>query len=437
MAPRLLTRSEFLQTPAAKKPGASYENYARFVARRRAARQSAAAAPEDPTVAATPDNVLRARNAEAVRARIDPELKSILADTDRAASGIELATSTHARRLEPFAGAARERFGRAAEATAGVSQALADRLAGKGAEAGAGLREKLAAINAPDRLTQEVAGGTERFGTGAANAGFGIDSATLDEIISRGAGAEDFAASLPGIAGIAGVRSIGDVRAAGQRSVGEVRKQVPALLAELMNSDRNRELEKANIRTAREIGLQKTEAEKAAAVVAGQKEADKSAQAWARIQQAGERLKMQAGNISFNQAVKASEASLSQKQYELAVKAEERLSKTGKAGFTPAKKQEMAQDAVATASDAFKGAVYDDKGKVKGYDGKEAGRPDEVLRLLLAQGIPISIAIRAIQHFARSKDPSHLKGVTALDEKRGIQVPMWALWQATLGWTKK
>lgn len=252
MPPRTLTRSQFEQHPVAKRPGSSYENYLRFVARRRA---SALAAPAADPLAPTPEPVLRQQTTEAVRAQIDPILKEIMGDTNRAASGIELATQTHARRLEPFAGAARERFGRAAEATAGVAESLANRLAGKGAEAGQGLRAKLAAVNAPDRLTAEVAGGTEKFGRDASTAGFGIDSAALEEIISRGAGAEDFAAAMPGIANIAGVRSIGDVRSAGQRSVADVRGKIPGMVGNLMESARDREVQKGIAK----LGLQETQ----------------------------------------------------------------------------------------------------------------------------------------------------------------------------------
>lgn len=406
MAPPItLTPQQFAQHPAARKPGASYQGYLRFVANRRGAALAGASA--DP-LAPTPEPVLRQQTTEAVRAQIDPILKNIMGDTSRAAQGIELATQTSARRLEPFAGAAKERFARAAEATAGVSQALADRLAGKGTEAGQGLREKLAAINAPARLTQEVAGGTEQFATDAANAGFGIDSAALDEIISRGAGAEDFAAALPGIANIAGIRSIGDVKAAGQQSLADVRGKVPGLIANLMDSARSREVQKGIAK----LGLQETQVRTAAAAkadaagaqAAAVAAADKSAQAWARIQQAGERIKLQGSKTSFEEGIKNSKLALDQKQYQLALRKEARLAKApGKktGGFTPAQQQNMTAVAFDTATAAF----------------ADKGKPVDVLRLLIGKGIPFSIAVKAIQRVAKTDGADNY-------------------WKATNGWTK-
>lgn len=256
-APKTLTRAEFMRHPASKKPGASYEGYLRFVAKRRGARLAAAAA--DP-LAPTPEPVIRQQTTQAVRAQIDPIIANIMRDTDRAASGINLATGTHIRALEPYDEATRERFDRAEEATAGVADALHSRLTGSGAAAAGGLREKLAAINAGTSIENELAGGVETFAKGAANAGFGIDSAALEELISRGVGAEDFAAALPGIARIAGQRAVGDVRATGQRSIAEVRGKVPGLVSELLEGARDREVNKAIAK----LGLQKTQAEIAA-----------------------------------------------------------------------------------------------------------------------------------------------------------------------------
>lgn len=252
-----LTPQQFAAHPASRKPGATYQSYLRFVAKRRGAKLATAAAD---SLAPTPEPVLRQQTTEAVRAQIDPIIREITGSTDRAAKGVESLTDTYAARLVPFEGAAKERYGRAAEATAGVATALADRLAGRGAEEGASLKQKLAQIGAPDRLTQEVAGGAQAFATGVANAGFGVDSAALDEIIGHGVTAEDFAGSLPGIARIAGVRAVGDVQRQGQKQIGEVRGKIPGLVAELMESARDREVNKGIAR----LGLQKTKVKTAA-----------------------------------------------------------------------------------------------------------------------------------------------------------------------------
>jgi hypothetical protein len=410
---KTLTPQEFAQHPASKQPGASYQSYLRFVAKRRAAKLGAVQA--DP-LAPIAEPVLREQTSSAVHAQIDPILKDIMAGTDRAAAGVESLTNTHAARLAPFEGAAKERYGRAAEGTAAVADALAGRLEGRGAEEAGGLKAKLAAIGAPDRLTQEVAGGAQQFAHGAANAGFGVDSAALDEIIGHGATAEDFAGSLPGIARIAGVRAIGDVRREGQKQLGDVRGKIPGLVSELMDSARNREVNKGIAK----LGLQESTAKLAADQQAGAaqaaseaaKEADRSAQAWARIQQAGQRLVLQDSKTTFEQGVKNSKLALDEKQYKLAMQKEARLAKgVGKNGFTPAQKQNLAQIALDTAGDDLAGGT-DSKGKAF-----PPRKPVETLRDLIAAGIPFSIAIRAIQRYG--KDPN------APPE-----------WKATLGWTK-
>ena len=256
MAQNFLSRAEFARTPAGQKPGATYEGYTSWVTNTRARRAAARAIPADP-LAPTPEPMLRQQTSQAVHAQIDPILNEIMRSTDNAAAGVERATETHAARLAPFADAAKERFGRAAQGIAGVGEALAARLAGRGVEEAGGLKAKLAAIDAPGALVNELAGATAGFASGAANAGFASDSAALEELLSRKAGAEDFAGSLPGIARVAGVRSVGDVRAEGQRQVGEVRGKIPGLLENLMEGARDRELNKAIARTGLQTDAQK------------------------------------------------------------------------------------------------------------------------------------------------------------------------------------
>lgn len=414
MPPVTMTPQQFAAHPASRKPGASYVGYRRFIANRRAASGVAA----DP-LAPTPEPQLRQQTTEAVRAQIDPILREITASTDRASKGVTSLTETYAGRLAPFADAAKERYGRAAESTAGVAESLANRLAGRGVEEGAGLKAKLAQINAPDRLTQEVAGGAQSFARGAANAGYGVDSAALDEILGQGATAEDFAGSLPGIARIAGVRAVGEVGREGQRQLGEVRGKIPGLVGNLMEGARDREVQKSTARVAREIGMQESAAEAKAAAASAQadaaKDADRSAQAWARIQQAGERIKLQGAKASFDQGIKNSKLDLDQKQYRLAMQKEARLAKGG--GFTPATIQNLTEVSFDTAKAAYDDVFVLDSNGDPTTKAKPRPKPVEVLRVLIGRGIPFSIAVKAIQRVAQTQGADKY-------------------WKATLGWTK-
>lgn len=402
-----LTPQQFAAHPASRKPGASYSSYLRFVNKRRAAKLGAVAA--DP-LAPTPEPQLRQQTTEAVRAQIDPIVAEIMGSTKQAAKGIDSLTSTYASRLEPFEGAARARYGRAAEGTAAVAESLANRLEDRGGEEAAGLQGKLAQINAPDRLTSEIAGATTGFAKGAANAGFAVDSAALDEILGHGATAEDFAGTLPGLARLTGLRATGDLQREGQRQIGEVRGKIPGLVGELMESGRDREVNKGIAK----LGLQetqiRTDAETAAAAAQAQADAveaaDKSAQAWAKIQQAGERLTLSESKTSFDQAVKNSKLGLDEKQYRLAMQREARLAKApGKktGGFTAGQKQNMAEQAYDTALDDI------DDSDLK---------PVDTLRFLIGKGIPFSIAVKAMQRATKATPNAD------------------NYWKATIGWTK-
>lgn len=270
--PKTLTRQEFMRTPAARKPGATYEGYLRFVARRRASRTTAA----DP-FAATPEPQLRSRVTSDVRAQVDPIIAEILKGTDTQASGIEAVTNRYAGSLGRFEEGTRSRYGRSKAELAAVAEGMANRLGASGAAVSSELSGKLAAINAPAAQVAGVAGGAAGFARGAANAGFGIDSAALEELISRAAGAEDFAAALPGYARMEGIGRIADLRSASEKDVRELRAKVPGLVAELLGKERDRELDKAIARA----GFQQDSAERqsrasAAAAEAAQPDASLS-----------------------------------------------------------------------------------------------------------------------------------------------------------------
>lgn len=141
--------------------------------------------------------------------------------------------------------------------------------------------------------------------------------------------------------------------------------------------------------------------------------------------------KLRAQQQRFSQALSRAKLDLDQEQFDLALKREERLSKPkAKGGFTAKQRQDLSQTAVDTARDDFLGYEDEDGNK---FDPRP---PVETLRDLIASGVPFSIAIKAIQRFARGKKPAELKGVTFTDEK-GVERPLWDAWRATLKWTKK
>lgn len=250
----LLSREQFARTEAGQKPGASYGGYRSWVVKTRARRAAArlAAAPDTTAPVSEAEN-LRRSGAE-VRGETNALVAEIMRGTKQAAQQIGGLTDTYASRLAPFEGAAKDRYAGAAAGSAAVATSLADRMSGAGASEGENLAAKLKAINAPGALVENIAGGATDFGRNAGNAGYSTDASALQELIAAGATAQDYAGSLPGLARLEGLRGVGQVQAAGQKEIGDIRAKVPGLIAALMESARDREISKATLRTSREIG---------------------------------------------------------------------------------------------------------------------------------------------------------------------------------------
>ena len=142
-----------------------------------------------------------------------------------------------------------------------------------------------------------------------------------------------------------------------------------------------------------------------------------------KLNQAGQRIKLDASSLNlrqaqerFDQLLATSKLNLSQDQYDLAVKREARMARSAKnkkksGGFTALQKRQMSQQAFDTATDAFFGWEGDDGTK------HPPRAPAQVLQDMIAAGIPFSIAIKAIQRYGRKPNAG-------------------PLWKATLGWTK-
>jgi hypothetical protein len=98
----------------------------------------------------------------------------------------------------------------------------------------------------------------------------------------------------------------------------------------------------------------------------------------------------------------------------LSLRAMELEAKKKSGGFTRQKLNDLAGRAYESAQDAFEGGYIDEDGKRVVVN----KRPIEVLHDLLAQDVPFSVAIKAIQRFGRKPGAG-------------------PRWRATLKWTKK
>lgn len=110
-------------------------------------------------------------------------------------------------------------YDQAVTAGANVNEALADRLAGRGAAASTDLASRLTGV---DQATiDRVTGDTSQFGTGAANAGAAIGTAGLNALIGDRAAANDYKAKLPGMAGLFGLQATKDLQASTAQRIAE------------------------------------------------------------------------------------------------------------------------------------------------------------------------------------------------------------------------
>ena len=115
---------------------------------------------------------------------------------------------------------------------------------------------KLAGINAPANIQQQVTSGAGVTAQGAANAGFAKGSAGLEQLIGQGAAAQGFAAQLPGIAGLTGLQTSRGLQAQLNKELvdqlGQARSGAASSSSSLYQHLFDQELEKA---IARQSGL--------------------------------------------------------------------------------------------------------------------------------------------------------------------------------------
>jgi len=108
-----------------------------------------------------------------------------------------------------------------------------------------GLAARLASAGAPPDLANSLAASLK----GAQGAGFARGSADVNQLTANQAGAESYAAKLPGLAQLAGLQGVSERRAQGQKDLatqlGALNAKVPGLIAQELQGLNQQEYNKA------------------------------------------------------------------------------------------------------------------------------------------------------------------------------------------------
>src|SRR5262245_6691326 len=99
MAPRLLTPAQFARTPTARKPGASYQGYVRWVTKTRTARAAKTANPDPMTAFYTALNAAPG----SARADVNAQIKMALAGGRAASAAVQDQANRQAARAQAAA----------------------------------------------------------------------------------------------------------------------------------------------------------------------------------------------------------------------------------------------------------------------------------------------------------------------------------------------
>jgi len=173
-----------------------------------------------------------------VQAVYSPVIQAIADQLTRYARAGQGAVSGYAneaaRRLGAFEPQVAGIYGQAQQQQAAANAALQQGLAGQGTQLSQELAGKLGAIGAQN--AGQVVGGVQQTARGAGNAGLAMGSAELGNLIARGASARTYAAGLPALArleGLRGVRQIGLQTSADiADQTGRLRAQIPGAVIE-------------------------------------------------------------------------------------------------------------------------------------------------------------------------------------------------------------
>jgi len=175
----------------------------------------------------------RGQRLKEVRSAVNAQTAPLIADIQRrikaqAAAGTRNIAGTSSalqQSLLPMQGNIADTYNRSISELGGLDTKLNDRLASLGQEMGIG-----------------------GVGAGAAAAQQGMGNAELAQMLSQRAAGETYAAKMPGLARLQGLQDIGILNAQKQRDLadetGEISRQVPGLVSNLMQDSDRREMEK-------------------------------------------------------------------------------------------------------------------------------------------------------------------------------------------------
>lgn len=222
--PVTLTRGQFGKTAAGQKPGANYEGYLGYIARRRAAKLSAPPAAADPLAPTSTPDIFSTVNKvygqpqndtqiqSTAAGMLDPVVAALTANINSRAKQSSSAIAANSAGLAGELGkidfAAPYRGAESGQAA--VDAALREGLAGDGGALANDLKTRLAAINDPS--VAAAGDSLAATGTASGNAELTRGSASLSDLLAEAAAAKSFGLKQPGIARLAGLQDIANTQ---------------------------------------------------------------------------------------------------------------------------------------------------------------------------------------------------------------------------------
>lgn len=242
--PITLTPGQFAKTPAAAKPGATYQSYLKFVNARRAANPPPAPDPYNAIIAGLPKPETDQQISSQAQGEISPIVAAIVAAITKQTQGATSAISGYSNDAANKLAAINygQPYQQAEGAQATVDSALASSLAGQGNTDAQSLQQRLAVINDPS--VAAAAANVSGNATGAANADTAQGTAALTNLIANAAAANSYGQKQPGIERTAGLQDIANVQATANNNIAtgtqDAEQQLPSILQSLQQENDNR-----------------------------------------------------------------------------------------------------------------------------------------------------------------------------------------------------
>lgn len=242
--PITLTPGQFAKTPAAAKPGATYQSYLKFVNNRRAANPPPASDPYNAIIAGLPKPETDQQISSQAQGEISPIVAAIVAAITKQTQGATSAISGYSNDAASKLAAINygQPYQQAEGAQATVDSALASSLAGQGNTDAQSLQQRLAVINDPS--VAAAAANVSGNATGAANADTAQGTAALTNLIANAAAANSYGQKQPGIERTAGLQDIANVQATANNNIAtgtqDAEQQLPSILQNLQQENDNR-----------------------------------------------------------------------------------------------------------------------------------------------------------------------------------------------------